>query len=86
MLGLGLKAKFFGLGLEAQVLVLGLAASGHGLGLDLVPCGILTSLFGSEAKIGTDELDRVTEVTCKIKHLQNICKNVLEVGTCKIKH
>jgi len=27
-----------------------------------------------------------TMVTCKIKHLQNICKNVLEVVTCKIKH
>ena len=25
-------------------------------------------------------------VTYKIKHLQNICKNVLEMVTCKIKH
>ena len=29
---------------------------------------------------------RYEVVTCKIKHLQNICKNVLEVVACNTKH
>jgi len=33
-----------------------------------------------------DDNTSKTVVTCKIKHLQNICKNVLEMVKCKIKH
>jgi len=47
---------------------------------------LLTFYYALIAEFDDVNLAPKTVVTCKLKHLQNICKTFLEVVRCKIKH